>query len=604
MVGYEQHIKFLSDNSLVVVECKPGKSVAYLWTAAGELQRTSETMACGPHAVKVALSLDGLVAFLNKKGDKITVWNAVKDTQIEIRDSDPWHMTFSTDGRLATCLTAAPYRINIWSKDGQLLQTMRGENFPSRLAFSSDDISTRLAAMVDGGMVYIYSWNGVEYERTGCFSPRTDYVYSRFGFLDGAYLVFWTMSGLLKVWDCNNFEQIHSIQAGEDGIKHLGISSRGLIATTSYIRERYGSDEYGKIVKIWDSSLFAKGDGQFDYKSKQEARVAISHDGTLVASTLKWKPGKVALRDASTGETTRTLEHHSNVIRSLEFSPDDRYLLSMDYNERQGRFNGLANIYDREADRVRNRHALKIGCKCYLAVSANSRWLAILGLDRNSNTQRIPMEIWDLELEDPTLKWKTQVPLIEPHCCLAFSPSSRLVAFSGVSSPGMFESKCRIIILDVENGEWLPQIRVDENPSAIAFYSKHPWLVWADTKSVITVWDIERRVEVQRVTAGRIDVRQLECIDSEDSEDERFTINSGQVVSEPGKDLVDLAPGSYSYRNSGWLSFNGENVLFFPKQFRPATIRDVNSRDYSLAVCLTSGSVLYFLFSADMNLFS
>jgi WD40 repeat protein len=604
--GYPKHyIKFLPNNSLTVVHGArtPKNYVAYLWAATGELQRTF-----GPDSfrmdLEIALSLDGRIAFHKFEEDKIIVWNAFKDTNIEIRDGQTGCMKFSTNGRLAA-VSNSGYSIKLWGQDGQLLQEINSWTYITDLAFSSDITSMRLAAMDDDGDLRVYSWTGAVYENFAhCVFSRDD-VPSCFGFLGGTepFLLCGSRSGLLSAWDCKITKELYTILAREDGIGQLAISTQGLIATISYDRRR----EYAKVVKIWDSLSFTIGSGQFETKTKQEGRVAISHDGKVVASTFNHqKAGKVLLWDGNTGAIQRTFEHNSSgTIHCLEFSPDDRYLVSTDWEyigSTDVYARNLVTIYNREADKVRSLNQLNIGCPYSLEISANNRWLLQVGSDFFHLGKRtdVTMEIWDLNSKNMTIKHKISVPLNQ--CKSAISPDNGLVAISGFVTPVIHEARWQINIFDIQNGTLLHNIGVDHKPSAVAFYPKQSWLAWGDTKRTIRIWDIERRVVLKVFNTGGIDLHQLECIESSNgSPEERFTTNAAQLISKPGTDLLEVAPDSYSYGNSGWISFNDRNVLFFPRQFRPKFLERVKSQDSSLAVCSISGKMLYFRFSIDNN---
>ena len=125
----------------------------------------------------------------------------------------------------------------------------------------------------------------------------------------------------IKLWNVHNQQNIGTLQ---DGIPYRSIafSPNGQLLAT-------GGDEH---VKLWDVRRRAEIATLQHDESVQT--VAFSHDGQLLAAgdASREGPGTVKVWDVKSRQIVATLEEDMVVVRSVTFSPDDRYLASSHYN--------------------------------------------------------------------------------------------------------------------------------------------------------------------------------------------------------------------------------------------------------------------------------
>jgi uncharacterized protein with WD repeat len=147
-------------------------------------------------------------------------------------------------------------------------------------------------------------------------SGHSDTVWSVAISPDGQTLVSGGSDNLIKIWNLNTGEEIHTITGHSEPVYSVAISPDGQTLISS-------SDD--NTIKVWNLTtdeqiytLTEDSDGVF--------AVAISPDGqTLVTGS---KNGKIKVWYLTTGEEIYTLNGHFGQVNALTFSTDGEILVS------------------------------------------------------------------------------------------------------------------------------------------------------------------------------------------------------------------------------------------------------------------------------------
>jgi WD40 repeat protein len=217
-----------------------------------------------------------------------------------------------------------------------------------------------------------------------------------------------TISGLLRVWSMDDFEQVAQLSGHKDQIMSLAISSDG---------SRIASGSFDRTIRVWDGRTF-EDLGLCEHEDEVNS-VAFSPDSSLIASGSK--DGTVWIWNALSLEKVALLFTHRDPVTAVAFSSDGTRIASASFDRTVGMWD--ARTYE-----------LLPGLQCSgpvwdIAISPDSTRLALI--EHNSGTECI-LHVFDIL----TLAEQAQVS-ISPGLYfpwpIAFSPDGDLIA-SGTAS--------------------------------------------------------------------------------------------------------------------------------------------------------------------------
>jgi WD40 repeat protein len=227
-------------------------------------------------------------------------------------------------------LAADDNRIWIWDLlTGEVLRRLEGhQNTPVVISVSPDGRKA-LSADLDGIIILWNLESGIEMRR---FDFRGQALMGILFHPDGQPALTGAIDTTLARWNLTSGEVIQRFEGHEDLVLDLALSPDG---RTAY------SSSWDNTVRVWDVASAGLIATYQPFADGETNGLAISPDGSrlLVGGGEWFTPRRqafayevpnavIALLDARTGETLRTLEGHTAVVKSVAFSPDGRSALS------------------------------------------------------------------------------------------------------------------------------------------------------------------------------------------------------------------------------------------------------------------------------------
>lgn len=274
-------------------------------------------------------------------------------------------VSISSDDQLLATATVDG-KVNIWSKDGILLQTLTGHTGEVSDVEFIPDLSS---GNVSGDRYKLVS-TGVDktvrvWQVFNRYSDRVEGVYSvAVSPISNTYAVA-DWDNKIKIWRNNSDgtqKPIRTLSGHEDTISQIQYSPDGeLIASASW----------DKTIKLWD----VKTGDSIDALTGHEAgitSIAFSPDGRTLVSGSEDKTVKI-WHIKETPELIKTLKGHTDSIKTVAISPDSALIASAGYDNTIKLWNSRGNLLQ-----TIDAHNLAITS---LAFAPNSKTLASASWD-------------------------------------------------------------------------------------------------------------------------------------------------------------------------------------------------------------------------------
>ncbi|KAL2198599.1 hypothetical protein P885DRAFT_32988, partial [Corynascus similis CBS 632.67] len=423
---------------------------------------------------------------------------------------------------------------------------------------------------------------------------------------DASWLASASDDETVKIWDPLTGQCVSTFEGHSDSVSSVA---------WSHDASRLASASTDRTAKIWDP-MTGQCVSTLEGHSDSVSSLAWSHDASRLASASNDKTIKI--RDPATGQCISTLEGHSDWIMSVAWSYDSSWLASASYDE-------TVKIWDPATGQCVSTLKGHSDWVMSVAWSHDTSWLASASRDKT-------VKIWD------PLTGQC-VSTLEGH-----NNSVRSVAWSYDASRLASASEDKTVkIWDPAVGQCVSTLEGHSSPvSSVAWSHDASRLASASRDKTVKIWDpaivqycestLEGHSNWVMSVAWSHDSSRLasasydetvkiwdpltgQCVSTlelgHSMNDLRFhEFNSDLLYTERGTFDVHVAdpallPASADHllpkpvgyglnRNNTWITYQGENLLWLPPEYRPLSSAIIGT---TVSVGCFSGRVLIFRFS-------
>ncbi|KAH0562762.1 hypothetical protein GP486_002591 [Trichoglossum hirsutum] len=533
-----------------------------IWdSASGNRLQTLE--AHGGCAVSVAFSHDDKRLASVSSTDTVQIWDSASGECLRTRNSigdvyDIVSAIFSHDDKHVV-LTSSYGIMVIWdiaSSECTWTYEARRTVIPSTISHGND--SRRLATASDGNIIRIQDLTSGE--RLQTFKGHNGMAYVFAFSHDNKRLASASYGNIIRIRDFASGECLQTLE-GNNGIV--------CVLAFSHDNKRLASASDDNIIRIWDS---ASGEYLHTFEGHNGIVfvLAFSHDSKRLASASGDRT--IRIWNLASGECLQTVNCHSNII-TVTFSHDGKYLAS-------GLSNHTIRIWELASGtrlQAPEGHSNRVTSVTF---SHNGKHLASTSVDDT-------VKIWD--------------PASGECLLILEGNSSRVnsIVFSHSGEHLASASHRTIRIWDLTSGECLQTLEGhSENISRVAFSHDDKDLASASFDKTIRIWD-----SVSGECLRTIDLR-MEFPNASLATVHKYLCTKIDTILFNTPSTSSTAPSRTAHQNlqhrglgvssnGPWITYNSENLLWIPPEYRPYCSGLTAS---TVALGCPSGRVLIFNF--------
>ncbi|KUJ23842.1 uncharacterized protein LY89DRAFT_726897 [Mollisia scopiformis] len=454
--------------------------------------------------------------------------------------------------------------IKLWdTKTRALLQTFKGHTAwvwsvafspnSQRLASSSYDHTVRLWDINLGTLQQTLKGHE-DSVRTVTFSPNSQ------------QLVSLSSDGNIRLWDANSGVLLQTLGGHKDSVTSVVFSPDGC---------QLASWSYDRTVRLWDSNSGALKQTLKGHKDWVWS-VAFSPDSQWLASSSF--DGVLRLWDANTGVLKHTLEGHRDWVWSVAFSPDGQQLVSSSSD-------GLLRLWDTNSGILLQAFDGHKDWVFSVVFSPDGKRLASGSADKT-------VRFWDtfsgalLQTLTGHTGWVRSV---------AFSPDGQWLVSSSADGT---------VRLWTNSGILMRTLKGHRNSlKSVVFSPDDQRLTSLSADGTVKHWDTNTGALQQACPA--VSTPCLSCISDSKLVTERGAVNLDNISESENTE----GPESFNSESVGcgfsndrsWVTWDGENVLWLPPEYRPTASTTSAIAKQKVAIGCSLGRVLLFGFSADVG---
>ncbi|PQE14247.1 vegetative incompatibility HET-E-1 protein [Rutstroemia sp. NJR-2017a BVV2] len=559
--GSVRSVAFSHDSKLLV-SASVDTTIKVWDTATGSLQQTLEGHSDWVRSV--AFSHDSKLLASASDDKTIKIWDtAIGSLQQTLEGHSEWirSVAFSHDSKLLAS-ASDDKTIKVWdTATGSLQQLLKGHsrsvnsvafsNNSKLLASASDDTTIKiwdtatgsLQQTLEGHNIWVYSV---------AFSHNSNLLASASGY------------GIIKIWDTATGSLQQTLVGHSDSVTSVVYSHNSKLLTSASV---------DKTIKIWDTAIGSLQQ-TLEGHSAMVNSVVFSHDSKLLASASSDKTIKVW--DTATGSLQQTLEGHSSWVNSVAFSHNSKLLASTSEDK-------TIKVWDTATGSLQQLLKGHYSLVKSVVFSHDSKLLASASVDKT-------IKIWDTvtgslqqTLEDHE-NWVTSV---------AFSHNSKLLA--------SVSQDWTVKIWDTATGSLQQTLKgYSGSVSSVAFSHDSKLLASVSDDQTVKIWDIATGSLQQTIKVNNYISSLLF-----DSIDSSLITNIGRIrvrrtklatlsnTSQKGNSKSDREGLGIS---GSWVTWNGENLLWLPPDYRGWT-SNISPSYSTVALGCQAGKVIVMGFS-------